>query len=650
MTYKQRYLLVASSLLVAFSILFAKFFHVQILQHDKWVSTAKRQHFYETKIPFKRGRFFTSPLLFGKQTGQSYCLAFDRKVYGIHADCRAIDKNLHSQVKELISTNLNITPEQADKVVNELQRSSRNRRLVADLSVNDKMKMAPLISSFLKTNHLPSNALFFQHHYQRQHPLGTMLGSILHTVRKGRDELTGEAIPTGGLELSLNSLLNGKLGRMERMRSPSNVMEAEAVVVEPVNGVDVELTVNALAQSVLDQELRKAVRQREARGGWGVMMDPFTGAILALSQVPEFDPDNYVQFYMDKSLQDATKVKAVSDAYEPGSVMKPLCLSLSLLANQELIGEGQSPIFDPAEIIPTGNGSFPGRRKPMKDTHYHKKLDMNMAIQKSSNIYAARIMQRLIENKGGPWVRSQLRDIFGFSIKTGIEIPGESAGLLPTPGKLHPNGKLEWSKATPYSLAIGHNLMVNSIQLCRALSVIANRGFLVTPHIVKKIGNEKVELKSAEQVLPKDVCERVIEAMRYVVAPGGESSRAWVPGYTSVGKTGTARKIVDGLYSTKHHVASYIGFAPVDQPKFVLLVALDEPRVKYIPGQGHNNHGSVAAAPIFGQVASMMFRLASIEPDDPCGWPLGDPRRDIDRMIWAKETKLLKEKYQRYNN
>ena len=192
--------------------------------------------------------------------------------------------------------------------------------------------------------------------------------------------------------------------------------------------------------------------------------------------------------------------------------------------------------------------------------------------------------------------------------------------------------------------------MVNSIQLCRAMSVIANRGFLVKPHIVKSIGGDNKEVDIPQEVLSQDICERVIDAMRYVVAPGGHSSRAWVPGYTSTGKTGTARKIIKGQYSKKHHVASYIGFAPVDNPRFVLLVALDEPRVKYIPGEGHNNHGSVAAAPIFGQVASKIFQLTSLEPDDPYGWPAGDPRRDINKMIWANETKLLKEKYQRYNN
>ena len=410
-----RFLLVAMALLFAFAILMGKFFYVQVIQHDKWTKIAKRQHFYATKIPFERGRFYTSEFLFGSKVGEPYCLAFDRKVYGVHADCRAIPKRLHQDIRKLLVSSLGLNEDQGSKVIAELQRNSRNRRLIADLSINQKKGLADLLKVFLKTHKLPSNALFFQHHYQRQHPLGTMMGPVIHTVRKLRDEKTGEAIPTGGLELSLNQYLNGQLGQMERMRSPSNVLEGDAVVIDPINGKDIELTVNALAQSVLDQELRKAVKQREAKGGWAVMMDPYTGAILALSQVPEFDPDDYVRFYLNPNYKEATKVKAVTDAYEPGSVMKPLCISLSLLANKEFKELGADEIFDPEEIIATSDGSFPGRKKPMKDTHFHKFLNLDMAIQKSSNIYAATIMKRLIERKGNEWVRSKLRDIFGFS-------------------------------------------------------------------------------------------------------------------------------------------------------------------------------------------------------------------------------------------
>jgi len=136
----------------------------------------------------------------------------------------------------------------------------------------------------------------------------------------------------------------------------------------------------------------------------------------------------------------------------------------------------------------------------------------------------------------------------------------------------------------------------------------------------------------------------------YVVKSGGRGSKSRIPGYTAVGKTGTARKIINGKYSNKYHVASFLGFAPVENPQFVLLVVIDEPRVKYIPGQGHNNHGSIAAAPVFSAVATKIFQLTSFPPDDPYGWPQGDPRRDSEKIVWKKEMNLLKEKFERYNN
>jgi cell division protein FtsI (penicillin-binding protein 3) len=296
-------------------------------------------------------------------------------------------------------------------------------------------------------------------------------------------------------------------------------------------------------------------------------------------------------------------------------------------------------------MMPCADGRFPGRTKPIKDLNrVHSYLDLNMAIQKSSNIYMSRLAQRIIARLGDKWYRNALQNLFGFGVKCGIELPSESAGVLPTPGKLHPNGALEWSVPTPYSLAMGHNIQATSIQMLRAWAVIANGGRFVKPTLIKSDYYLDFPV-----VLDKKIIDRVIESMRYTTKPGGSGRRADIFGYTEVGKTGTADKIVGGAYSKTTYIASFMGFSPVDHPAFVLLVSMDEPESHYIPGLG-KNHGSLSGAPVFKEIARRSLEYLGVTPDDPYGYPIGDPRYDPKLADWVRETQLLQEKYEKWNN
>ncbi|MFI5335023.1 MAG: penicillin-binding transpeptidase domain-containing protein, partial [Chlamydiales bacterium] len=268
----------------------------------------------------------------------------------------------------------------------------------------------------------------------------------------------------------------------------------------------------------------------------------------------------------------------------------------------------------------------------------------------SSNIYMARMVQRVIDTLGEKWYRECLHEVFGFGKKTGIELPGESIGLLPTPGKKHPSGALEWSTPTPFSLAFGHNILVNSLQLVKSYAILANGGFDVSPTLIRKIiktdsdGNEEIifdhtrtELSSAPLLEP-EISERVIRAMKFVTKPGGTASKGDVPGYTEAGKTATTEKIVKGVYSKKDHIATFIGFTPADHAEFVLLIAIDDPEFKYIPGVGKNQHGGNCAAPAFREIALRTLQYLGVEPDDP---------KNSD---WKKETEALKQIYLQWNH
>ena len=295
--------------------------------------------------------------------------------------------------------------------------------------------------AYAKQRRIPANAMYFVTDYQRSYPFGKLLGQVLHTVQNIKDEKTMQALPTGGMELYFNKYLKGRQGKRRLMRSPRNSLETDEVMASPQNGADIYLTINHCLQAIAEEELAKGVKKCKAKSGWAVMMDPFTGEILALAQYPYFYPAEYQNYFKDPDLIDRTRVKAIADANEPGSVMKAITIAIALKANKILKARGEKEIFDPQEKMPTSNCHFIGR-KNLTDTHFHSFLNLDLAIQKSSNIYVARLVEKIVARFGPEWYKKQLHEAFGLGEKTHIELPGENLGLVPTPGKKHPNGNL----------------------------------------------------------------------------------------------------------------------------------------------------------------------------------------------------------------
>jgi cell division protein FtsI (penicillin-binding protein 3) len=385
-------------------------------------------------------------------------------------------------------------------------------------------------------------------------------------------------------------------------------------------------------------------------------MEPSSGEILALAQYPFFFPDEYQNYFNNKDIIENSKVKAVSDANEPGSIMKPITLAIALMANQIMELQGKKPLFTKDEKIDTSVGRFPGRTKPLTDTHFHHYLNMNMGLQKSSNIYAATLVRRIVQTLGDDWYRSMLQDRFGFGVKTNIELPSESTGVLPRPGKKHPNGKLEWSVPTPYSIAMGHNIQATSIQMARAYCIFANGGYAVQPTLIRKIvkgdtvlvDNTKKE-KNFVRLIPEPIVKEVMDAMKFLTKKGGTSPTANIWGYTECGKSGTSMKAVNGGYTNKKHITTFIGITPASKPAFVLLVSVDEPEVGFIPGKGVAHHGGTCCAPIFREIARRSLEYLGIPPDDPHGYPKGDPRYDPLKADWIPQVEQLNALYEQWN-
>jgi cell division protein FtsI (penicillin-binding protein 3) len=279
---------------------------------------------------------------------------------------------------------------------------------------------------------------------------------------------------------------------------------------------------------------------------------------------------------------------------------------------------------------------------------------MYMAIQKSSNIYMAYLIDRIINRLSVQWYCDKMHEIFGFGKKTGIEYPYENAGFFPKPGANYANGTSQWSGPTPYSLVMGYNFMATSMQMIRAFGIIANGGMDVRPTFLKKIepyeqASEGKKRATPRRVISESVCQEIVSALRYATKPGGCAHRADVPGFTEAAKTGTAEKIQNGKYNTKNHLSSAIGFAPAKNPKFVLSVAIDEPKYQYVPGIGRLHFGGVCAAPVFREMATRALNYLGESPDDPHGYPTCDPRADPAKAVWAQESENLAKLYKLWN-
>lgn len=655
---KKRLVMVAIGLFFLFSLLIAQYFKIQILESEKWAREALSQHEFIVKEPFRRGTFFSNTTIKKGHPETPQPFVFDVTKFHLFIDPLSIPEKSRDEVAETIIQMARLGGEERK----EFDVKSRSRRLALWLDRETKDALLEWWLPYAKKHKIARNALYFVTDYKRSYPFGKLLGQVLHTIREMKDEATSEGLPTGGLEAYFNDYLKGKQGKRKLLRSPLNHLEIDKVLNLPENGADIYLTINHCIQAIVEEELEKGVLATHAKGGWAAMMDPATGEILALGQYPFFDPSNYRDYFNDPEKIEDSKVKAVTDAFELGSIMKPITIAIALKANAALQKQGRETLFDLSEKIDTTRTIFPGRAsRPLKDTNGpHRLLNMHMAIQKSSNIYMAQLVDRVISTLGNTWYRRQLVDTFGFGRKTGIELPAEAVGLVPTPGKCYPNGALEWSVPTPYSLSIGYNLLATSLQMLRAYAVFANGGFLPEPTLVRKIVSGDTILldhqdvkNSFPRVLDRDLVKEVVRGMKFSTKTGGTGHLADIHGYTEAGKTGSAEKIISGVYSKQKHISSFIGFAPasldeMSVARFVLIVSLDEPEALIVDGI-KNYMGGRCAAPVFKEIARRTLEYLGVPPDDPYGYPLGDPRYNPEKADWAKEVKELKLLYEQWN-
>jgi cell division protein FtsI (penicillin-binding protein 3) len=352
-------------------------------------------------------------------------------------------------------------------------------------------------------------------------------------------------------------------------------------------GRDLILTIDSTIQYVAESALQEAVNLSAAKSGIAIVMQPQTGAVLAIAHSPLFNPNAYSKF--DKSLW---RNRAITDTFEPGSIMK-------LFSAAAALEYGNITLHT---IFFCENGAYRIGKNIVHDIHEHGWLSLQQIIKYSSNIGAVKVG----EHVGAKNLYRTLRD-FGFGRRTGFDSPGETTGSL--------SHYSSWSNIDTGAISFGHGVSVSALQMITAVSAIANNGVLMKPFIVKQTVDQtghsvnRFKPQKIRRVVSARTAKTVKNIMRTVITEGGTGVNAAVEGYSVCGKTGTARKIdASGRYSSKKHIASFVGFAPVDRPEITVLVIIDEPQKQY--------YGGIVAAPVFKKIAQQTLNYLNIPPDN----------------------------------
>ena len=361
----------------------------------------------------------------------------------------------------------------------------------------------------------------------------------------------------------------------------------------PRQGARVELTIDASLQQVTETELAAAVAERHAQAGIAVVMQPSTGEILALANVPSFDPNE-----LTSATAERRRNRVVTDSYEPGSTFKGVLAAAAIEAGA----------VRPEDRIFCENGHYAIGRRVVHDHEPYGWLTFADVIKHSSNIGAGKVGERLGAERLAAAV-----DAFGFGLPTHIDLPGEVGGIV------RPRSK--WARINVVTTSFGQGISVTPIQLLRAYAAIANGGQLLRPYIVRRVvgADGSVLRENRPEVISRPISAataRTVTAMLRGVVDGGTGTQARIDGIAVAGKTGTAQKVdgKTGRYSARARMSSFIGFVPADAPRFVILVVLDSPRTA--------TYGGLVAAPVFRRIAEygidrLGLRVAAAPVPDP---------------------------------
>ncbi|MCW2989275.1 MAG: Peptidoglycan glycosyltransferase [Solirubrobacterales bacterium] len=408
---------------------------------------------------------------------------------------------------------------------------------------------------------------------RRTYPQGEMAGQVIGAVGSENQGLTG-------LEAGQESVLSASDGERRIVRDALGDPIRLETVQEAENGEDIQLTLDPQIQKETERVLAGVGETYAPKGATAIVMDPRTSQIMAMANWPPVNPNDLTSASNEDLMNRATGF-----TYEPGSTFKAFTVSAAL--QEKLVTPTSSFVLPPSIRVAD---------RTIKDAEARPTETMSVAeiLARSSNVGAVTIGLKVGAEKFSKWI-----DRFGFGRPTGVQFPAEEQGIVPELS--------QYSGSTIGNLPMGQGLAVTPMQMMAGYAAIADGGILRQPQLIERIGDEPVHEPKGHRVIDAGVAAQVREMLEGVLAAGGTASEVSVPGYTLAGKTGTAEVAENGTYSETKYVASFIGFAPAQDPKFLAAVIVDQP-------QGEIYGGSVAA-PAFGQIAAFSLPYLGVAPE-----------------------------------
>jgi cell division protein FtsI (penicillin-binding protein 3) len=543
--------------LVLFLVIGGRAFQLQVLQGEKLRRLAERQHLKEWIVLPKRGAVLDrggEPLALSVEVQSVY--ARPHRIQDPTGASRALAKVLNLDASEV-----------------------KHKMTAEKPFVWIKRQIGPQEAEQVQALNVAGIGMFYEPN--RYYPQGQLAGQVLGFV--GRDSEGLE-----GLELHYNDYIRGETG--------SSVIERDAlgrrVLVQGVRGLqmapggDIHLTLDTSIQHLAEKELEATISKYRAKAGVAIVVEPFTGEVLALVNYPSSNPNHFAKLSAQQR-----RNRAVTDSFEPGSTFKTILAAAAL--EEGVVGK--------EDLFYCEMGKYPYAGKVIHDTHPHGWLPFYKILQVSSNIGITKVAEKLKKERYFKYIEK-----FGFGQPTGIDVPGEAPGLLRKPES--------WSAIDLATHAFGQGISATPIQMVMAYAAVANGGFLMRPHVVRRIVSSKGEvlLENQPHVVRRVISEKtarlLASMLKGVTNEGGTGVMARVEGFDVAGKTGTAQKadLAHGGYAAGKRVASFVGFVPADKPKLVAMILVDEPEV--------NVYGGVVAAPVFRNIARGALGHLAVAP------------------------------------
>ncbi len=571
-----RFYLVFFLIVFAFCSLGVRLVHLQVFNAEKYseIANGARKNFISLQA--RRGDVVDR---------KGNLLATTRSVVEVGMDPHSIsddDRMKFDELAKLLNLEVNSLHQSADKLTRKSLAHNGEIRNVRWIKLKEEVDE----KIYREIRKLGIKGVYGNFKHSRLYPNRSLASHVLGFVNK-------EGTATMGVERFADYYLKGQDGWLESEKDGMRreMPQHRAFEVKPMDGLNVELSLDRMIQDMVEEELKRVVEDFEPLSASMIVSDPKSGYVLALANAPDFDPNLF--FEADLATQ---RNRALSDLYEPGSTFKivPVCGALNegLVSADCLVDCSKSTYRRGSKLL-----RLPSDHKPLGE------ISVSKVVQKSSNRGVAQLGIKLGAGRLYDYCKA-----FGFGSKTGFGIGGERRGMLHAPKN--------WDGLTITRLPMGHAVSVTAMQIHQAMSAVANDGILMKPQFVERVFDQKGKTvvpfnpKPVRRVVSSSVAKTLSEMLVSVVSTEGTARQARLDGFAVAGKTGTTQKIIDGRYSNRHHVASFVGYFPAEDPSVVITVVVDEPKMK----KGLLGYGGSVAAPSFRRVGERIIGYLGLEP------------------------------------